>query len=273
MDDLSKDLIIKKQKMIKNLNKKIKSDERKIEFYSIYSAQINCLRRLKILIKIEQLIIPYVLAAGITTGIFSSFGRIPFYRDNYKQSLETMKKIDSLGNTKYEEQYEGYDNAVNMIFYYSKWIKESDGLFYRNVYTYNVKNMSEKKIVDIVNGKFDNIDDILGKPININKEIKEDITEEELNSNGLIEGIIYSKSKDNFILVKETVNSNVFTTLLCVLCVMILEYFIDGVRMYFNIDYKKMIKDINDKNQPKDINELIKIMEINKNNYERLMRK
>ena len=55
MDDLSKDLIIKKQKMIKNLNKKIKSDERKIEFYSIYSAQINCLRRLKILIKIEHL--------------------------------------------------------------------------------------------------------------------------------------------------------------------------------------------------------------------------
>lgn len=272
MENLSGDLKRKKQKMMNDLNRKIKSDERRIKFYGCYRTKIYLLRNLKILIKIDQLIIPYILAAGITTGIFSSFGRIPFYRDNYKKNLEIMKKVDSLGNIKYEEQYEEYDNPVNTIFYYSKWKLESDGIYYRDVYTYIVKNITENKMIQIINGKHENILDVLGEPVSINKESKSNLLDEELNSDGLIEGIIYSKSKDNFIVVKESINSNFFTTLLCILCVMFLEYLIDNIRIYFDIDYKKIIKEIKDNNKPNDIKELTKLLEIDKDNYERLMR-
>ncbi len=263
----------KKKKMLIEMQKEIKKLEKEINHPTISNAKIYSLRGLKIMLRTGQLIAPFAVTAGITVGIFSVAGRTPFYRDKYKQKLEMMKEIDSLGNIRYEEQYEEYENSTNVIFYYNKWNFIEDNLYSRNIEVYKIDDLTEEKILKLLNNDIVSLREILGEPISKKKETKNNLSEEELHSDSFLKAMIYSKFDDDFIMVKESLKDNIATTLLWVLLTILAESLPLSWRCYeSDFNYGYCIDRIKRNHPTIDIEDLTKKLEIKRNNYDRLTR-
>ena len=62
-----------------------------------------------------------------------------------------MKELDSLGNIRYEQQYEEYQNPNNVISYYSKWNFVEDNLYSRDIETFALGDITEEQILKLIN--------------------------------------------------------------------------------------------------------------------------
>lgn len=272
MFELSEDLMKKKKDMMSCLEKEVRKEEKDVNHYNLYKAKISALKNLKIVGETGKLLLPYVLAAGITTGGFMAIGKTPFYKDDCKQQLEIKKEIDSLGNIRCEQQYYEYDNAKNMLFYYSKWNMESDNLYSRNIYTYIIPEITEDKMIELVNGSLDDLYNFLGEPEKQSKETRINLSKDEINSNELIEAIIYLEDENNYIVVKESSSSNVGYTIMWFIFLMFAKSLVSSIIKYSKYDFINSIQEINSNIKPVDIEELTRKLKINKDNYERLKR-
>ena len=265
---------LENKKMLLEMQKEIIELENKIKYSKIGNAKIYALRGLKIVLRTGQLIAPFVVTAGIVTGVFSVFGGTPFYRDKHKQKLEMMKEIDSLGNISYEQQYAKYSSAKRVIHYYSKWNFVEDNLYSRDIETYAIGDITEEQILKLINDDIESLRIVLGDPISKKKETKNNLSEEELQSAPLLEAVIHSKFDDDFIMVKESIDDNIGITLLWVLIVVLAEI----VPILWRIDcsefdYSSCIRRIKQNHPTIDVEELTKKIEIKRSNYDRLMRK
>lgn len=273
MENLSEDLIRKKKKMMNDLAKEVNKDEKYVNHYNLYKAKLLALKNLKIIVETGKLLFPYVLAAGITTGGFMAVGKTPFYKDDCKQPLEIKKEFDSLGNIRIEQQYFEYENVKNTLFYYSKWDRVKDNIYSRYIYTYYVPEISEDKMMELIDGNLEDLYNFLGEPTNIGKETKVNLSLDEINSNELIEAVVYLKDENNYIVIKESSSSNVGYTMLWLLFLMFTKSIASSIRKYSKYDYAKSIEEIKSNTNPVDIDELKRKLIIKKDNYERLMRK
>ena len=145
---------------------------------------------MQLVLRTGQLIAPLVVTAGITIGGFAALGVTPFYRDKHKQKLEMMKELDSLGNIRYEQQYEEYANSSSVISYYSKWNFVEDNLYSRDIETYALGDITEEQILKLINDDVQSLREILGEPISKKKETKNNLTEEELQSDPFLQAMI-----------------------------------------------------------------------------------
>lgn len=273
MDILSEDLKRKKQKMMNDLAKEVNKDEKYVNHYNLYKAKLRALKNLKIIVETGKLFLPYVLAAGITTGGFMAVGKTPFYKDDCKQPLEIKKEFDSLGNIRIEQQYFEYENVKNTLFYYSKWDMVKDNLYSRDIYKYYIPEISEDKMMELIDGNLEDLYSFLGEPTNIGKETKVNLSLDEINSSELIEAVVYLEDEDNYIIIKESSSSNVGYTMLWLLFLMFTNSMASSIRKYSKYDYAKSIEEIKSNTKPIDIDELKRKLMIKKDNYERLMRK
>ena len=57
------------------------------------------------------------------------------------------------------------------------------------------------------------LQDILGDPISKKTELKNNLTEEEINAGSFLQYVVYSKDKHNYISVQESVEDNVGWTI------------------------------------------------------------
>lgn len=264
---------LENKKMLLQMQKEINKLEHDIKYSKIGNAKIYALRGLKVVLRTGQLIAPFAVTAGITIGGFAALGGTPFYRDEHKQKLEMMKEIDNLGNIRYEQQYEEYGNSNSVISYYSKWNFVEDNLYSRDIETYALGDISEEKILKLINEDVESLRDVLGEPISKKKETKNNLTEEEIQSNPLLQAMIYSKFDNDFIMVKESSSDNIALTLLWVLVTVLAELIpvfwrCDGS----DFDYGYCIREIKRKHPTVDIEALTKKLEIKRDNYDRLMR-
>ena len=147
----SRKVMFRKEKMLLEMRKEISKLENEIKHPKIANTKVYALRGLKIVLRTGQLIAPFVVTAGITIGGFSALGATPFYRDKHKQKLEMMKELDSLGNIRYEQQYEEYQNPNNVISYYSKWNFVEDNLYSRDIETFALGDITEEQILKLIN--------------------------------------------------------------------------------------------------------------------------
>lgn len=264
---------VEKKKMLLEMQKEITKLEHEIKHSKIGNAKVYALRGLKIVLRTGQLIAPFAVTAGITIGGFAAFGGTPFYRDKHKQKLEMMKELDSLGNIRYEQQYEEYQNSKSVISYYSKWNFAEDNLYSRDIETYALGDITEEQILKLINDDVVSLREILGEPISKKKETKNNLTEEELQSEPFLQAMIYSKFDDDFIIVKESSIDNFGFTLLWVLATALAELIPLGWRNeYSYFDYGYCIRKIKEKHPTTDVEELTKKLEIKRNNYDRLTR-
>lgn len=264
---------LEKEKMLHEMRKEISKLENEIKYSKLENAKIYALRGLKIALKTGQLIAPYVLTAGITIGGFAALGGTPFYRDKHKQKLEMIKEIDSLGNIRIEQQYDEYENSKSIISYYSKWSYVEDNLYSRDIETYELGNISEEKILKLLNDDIQSLSEILDEPISKKKETKNNLSDEELYNDSFLQAMIYSKIDDDFIIVKESLVENIGLTLLWIFATVIAEIFPHMWREEISdFNYKYCIMKIKENHSLIDVEELTKKLEIKRSNYDRLMR-
>lgn len=264
---------LEKKKMLLEMRKEISKLENEIKHSKIGNTKVYALRGLKIVLRTGQLIAPFVVTAGITIGGFAALGGTPFYRDKHKQKLEMMKELDSLGNIRYEQQYKEYANSSSVISYYSKWNFVEDNLYSRDIETYALGDITEEQILKLINDDVQSLREILGEPISKKKETKNNLTEEELQSDPFLQAMIYSKFDDDFIMVKESSSDNIGITLVWFLITVLAEIIplwwrVDGS----DFDYSYCIRQIKEKYPTIDVEELTKKLEIKRSNYDRLTR-
>ena len=266
---------LKKKKMLLQMKKEIETLENELKYSKLVNLKISTVKNLKISLRFMQRITPYVLSAGIIASGCKLIGfRLPFYSgDTLKINSNNMKEFDSLGNVRYEQQYDDYANSSNILYYYSQWQPDINGLYTRNVETYKLDELTEEEILKLFNKEDLKLSDIFGKPISKKRETKNNVTEEELQQNDCLKAIIYSEDKNNYILYKETKEENNVITaayLALTAVVELIPFFIR--RNISTFDFDDCVSEIKRKYPAVDTDELIKKLEIRRSNYNRLMR-
>lgn len=249
------------------LKKDIKKLEEDIKNAKTKNQKVKALRGLKYSLRFLQLIAPYAVAAGIGLGAFHALGITPFIRDEHKKYLESENQFDSLGNVRYEEQYDNYKNAIASITYYGEWKKDDDGLYKRDIKKYANKKIDNDTIKEIVEKKdINSLEEIFGDPIARSVEKKNNITEEELNKKAYLQATTYSKDKDDFIIVTEDLATNIGTTILFLVVLILLEVGTLSYREQLtSFNFGDSISDIKDRHRLIDTNEMIEQLENKKN--------
>lgn len=271
--EIVQDQTKEKKKMLLKMKKEIKKLENEIKYHNVYNIRIYTLKGIKIILRKGQLVAPYIMTAGLVTSICTLILGTPIHRDKIKQNQRIMKEIDNIGNIRYEQQYEDYENSNNIISYFSNWELEKDNWYSRNIEIYSLDDITEEEIIKLINKDIKSLCEILGEPISQKKEIKKDLTEEEINSKPLLRAMIYSINDNDFIMVEEPIIYNVYSTLLYIILIIISE----ALTFYYrkdisNFDYNNCIEEIKRKYSPIDIKTLNKKIEIKRSNYDKLTR-
>lgn len=256
------------------LKKDIKKLEEDIKNAKTKNQKVKALRGLKYSLRFLQLIAPYAVAAGIGLGAFHALGITPFIRDEHKKCLETETQFDSIGNIRYEEQYDNYKNAIASVKYYGEWKKDDDGLYKRDIKKYANKKIDNDTIKEIVEKKdINSLEEIFGDPIARSVEKKNNITEDELNKKAYLQATTYSKDKDDFIIVTEDLATNIGTTILFLVVLILLEVGTLSYREQFtSFDFDCAISDIKARHKLIDTDELYGQLEDKKSEIEKLAR-
>ena len=181
--------------------------------------------------RIFKFVFPYVFVAGAYIAATFSIGFRPFKSYYDKEYLNEKKEFDSLGNKRYEQQYEEFENNTNTISYVHKWKKAENGEYSRKVDVYMLNNVSEDKIYNILDGGNEaSIDKLFGKSVCTKIEKRDNLTEDEINSEAYYQISVFSKDYNNYNLIKCDDEWNVLCTLLWLLGFGVLElgtYFIN----------------------------------------------
>ncbi len=262
---------LEKNKFLLSLQKEIENLEQEIR-EGIVNNKINqSQRKKKINSTINRLIIPYILATGLTLTSFTLLGKTPFYQDLIKNYLYERKEFDSLGNSKYEEQYKEYEDEKSTLTYATKWLKNENGLYERTLKTYQIKDLDEAKIKKIVQNKeINSLEEIFGKPIMISTEIEPNLTQEQLKEDSYLQAIIYLENKDKFVYVKESILENAIGAILIYLAIIALIKASQQSKSKFN--YDEIMMQINQEYPDISFSDLEKKLVIKKANYQKLTR-
>ncbi len=264
---------LEQKKLLLQMKKEIKQLENEIKYSKLTNLKIKTVRNLKISARAMQLVAPYVLTAGILAGGFKLLGACPFYRDIHQQNLNTMKEIDSLGNIRYEEQYDDFTSSSNMLHFYGKWEKSENGFYTRTVEKYELEKLTEEEIIALFEKERITLRELLGAPISSIQESDNSITEEEIEEENYFQAIIYSENKEDYILVRESSSDNFVESLLYILLTVLCEFLPLAFRSEVSsFDFGNCVSAIKEKHRPIDIPVLIKKLEIKRENYNRLMR-
>ena len=278
---LTKEQLVAKEKMLSKLKSEIERLKYELEHPKLTNFKRATIRGSKMSLQIAKMLAPYILTAGITFGIFSALDLTPFVIDDSKKYLRTKKELDNQGNIHIEEQYENFDEMKNMITYASAWKKDNDDFYSRTVETYVINEnyiingTSEEVIAKLLTkSNSASLTDIFGAPISQKNEKRNDLTIDELTNKEYIQATIYSKSDDDVIVIKETINDNLGWTLAWFLATYVVElvphYFINRFTSPYNLgDYYERIYD----EYPNVyVDGLRKRLVIKQSNYDRLTR-
>ncbi len=261
------------EKRLKIMKKEIDKLENILNKPKLTNLKRSTIKNLKITSTALRVVAPYVLCAGILAGVckVANLG-FPFKSDMVKKYANVMKEIDSLGNIRYEEQYDYYSNEDNVFKIYSKWEKENDGFYSREIKTYQIKKMTEEEILETLSN-IDSILDYLSEPLSIVKERSNNISPEEINNEPFYQFVTYDIDKNNWIIRKETFDENGEISLLYVLFSALAGGLTDAVRRAKSgFEFTTSVKKIKEQYNKMDVDELKKKLEIKRSNYNRLTR-
>lgn len=266
---------LEKKKMLLQMKKELETLEYELKHSKLVNLKISTVKNLKISLRFMQRIAPYVLTAVIMAGGCKLVGGgIPFYSgDTFKINSNTMKEFDSLGNIRYEQQYDDYDNSSNILYYYSQWQQGNDGFYSRNVETYKLDELTEEEILKLFAKEDLNLSDVFGDPTSKKRETKNNVTEEEIQQKDYLQAIIYNEDENDYIIHKETIGENIAVTVIYLLLTALAELIPLFIRSEISsFDFDDCVREIKRKYPSVNQEELAKKLEIKRSNYDRLTR-
>lgn len=268
---------LKRMKLLSKAKKEIEDLEKEIEHSKKVNIKIGVIRNLKISARVLQLIYPYVITAGIVSGVFIFCGQKPFYYgDKWKTYSRVKVDFDSDGNLNKQQQYASfgdYTETKSSLSYSTGWEKISDNFYSHTIYEYSFRNKTYNEVVGLFDKDPSQIEEVLGKPDSSIKETKNNLTEEELKKDHYCEAIVYYEDKNDYIMKTETKFENGVWTALDVIITIGVGAIVFKLR-YENFDYEFMyyIRIIKSENELIDIPELNRKLENRKENYKTLTR-
>ena len=270
---------IEQKQMLLKMKKEIETMENEINDYKFEYIKKSTIKNLKITARAFQLVAPYILTAGIVAEIFNISGNKPFSSNNERVYLNTMTEFYSMGNINIKKQYGDFkdsienilDNRDSVLYFYSKWEKDSNNSYYRIIEIYSIKNKTYEDVKKILSQ--DDLEKYLDGSNYYEIEIKNDLNFQELNSKNFIKAIVYDKDKNDYIEYKKNIFKNISCSIIYIFFASFCEFIPFYLRSnYSKFDFMKSVNKINEKYKTKDIDVLIKKLEIKKNNYDRMMR-
>lgn len=234
----------KQKKILFSLKKDINKIHFKLKHKNLEKVKNEISRRGKIIFCKGRLYAPYVIALGLSIGVFSMVGATPFLTDKSKNYQKTMKEIDADDHVRIINQYEDFENYVNVVTLYGKW-EDKDGIYLRNIKVYKLGDLSEDKIIKILNEDVNSLEDIFGNPISEKIESRNYLEKKELEKDAYLSAKIYSEDKENFIYVNQSVEKNIIETILWFFVLLVCESFSFFYRCFSSFNYKKIVKKIN----------------------------
>lgn len=270
---------IEQKQMLLKMKKEIETMENEINDYKFEYIKKSTIKNLKITARAFQLVAPYILTAGIVAEIFNISGNKPFSSNNERVYLNTMTEFYSMGNINIKKQYGDFkdsienilDNRDSVLYFYSKWEKDSNNSYYRIIEIYSIKNKTYEDVKKILSQ--DDLEKYLDDSNYYETEIKNDLNIQELNSKNFIKAIVYDKDKNDYIEYKKNIFKNISCSIIYIFFASFCEFIPFYLRSnYSKFDFMKSVNKINEKYKTKDIDVLIKKLEIKKNNYNRMMR-
>jgi hypothetical protein len=265
---------VARKEFMKQLEDEIDQLEFDIDHINLYNRKIRLLRGLKTSLRLGQMLAPYVLATGITLGAFAHFDKTPFVINDCKRELQIRKEIDSLGNIRCEEQYDRFNDTTEYFTYYGKWKQNEDGFYSREVRDYNVHNITEESVMEIIdNMDTISLDDLFGGPSTIRIEKKNFISKEEKDSDAYFQTVVFSRDENDYIIAKEKVEDNIAYTVAFLFCNLGSWKITDLIcKHFFPFDFGESVRNIRNKYPTVYKEELQSKLKIKKRNYERLTR-
>lgn len=266
---------LQQTKLLLKLESEIKDLEFKIKHTKVANIKIKGIRNLKISLRFGQKILPYVLIPSVIFGGLSILGATPFHMNDKKYYLSTKQEIDSFGKVRYEYQYQEYKDVSSIVTYYGKWEKIEEGLYKREIKKYEIdEDIAVNAIEKIIKeNNINSLEELLGKPYVEKTETKNNLSDKQINQSAYLEGLLYSESENDYIIVKESMDDEVTT----ILGFILLSAIGLGATFFYRIEYSNFdfdycVSKIKENHPMIDIKKLKKTLEIRKENYERLTR-
>ena len=257
----------KQRKILSRMKKDIKYLNFKINHKSLEKIKNEITRRGKIVFCKGRLFAPYVIALSLSIGSFSIFGATPFIIDKKKNYQKVMKEIDSDNHTRVITQYDDFENNDNIITLYEKWEKKSDNKYSRNIKLYKLGDLSEDRIINILNKDINSIEEIFGNPISEKVETRDYLDDAELEKKAFLSARIYSENKDDFYYINQPIEKNISETILWFIVFIVFESLALVYRIFSPFNYDKTIKKINNMYSVNSSDMLEKRLRILETNY------
>ena len=119
------------------------------------------------------------------------YSRISFSSDGKYSESKQFKPYDSEGKTE----------VLNSFMSYSAWVLNEDGKYQRDVKEYNVKRKTYEDVKGLENNN-EQIKEVLGEPTKSYIQIKDTISEEDIERGAYYEATLYSMDNSNYVTVK-----------------------------------------------------------------------
>lgn len=227
------------------------------------------IKNIKVFGHFIRLILPIIASVGVALGAMLFFGDVPFYPQDVEKIGHYEETFDNKGETRIDKKYMTEKIQSSYVEYYSKWQLKEDNKYYRNhnIYYFDSRNVALDKAKGAVTIDGVNMDSIFGKPESSKLEVKNDLSEEDINNDGYIKVVYSYKDFNDRIIEGQDWMDNILLTMLF-FCLIGMNFVIFiHIDELTNYDYEKCIEVINHDYQLIDIIDLKKELGAKKSEY------
>ena len=235
------------------------------------------IKNVKIIGRVAQFVLPYVLVAGLSFGGFKLLGTAPFYREKKFYSANHVVTLDNQGLYNDDASYEQLDHRVDKVYYSSKWEKKIDGKYYRTIketeyLRYNLDELREMVKDPNFDFKksFEN-DYYYSSRVKTTHEVKDSVSEEELAQGDYLKIVTSYVDHDDVIYIEQSEKEDLFESIFySVLLVLLFALVFFGRKITTEFDLLEACKELKDRYKNINVDELIKLFNEKKIKFERV---
>ena len=260
-----------KHSLVEDIENEINNIENGVKATKRKSIKRTCIRNIKLFGNLARAVAPFVLIPCFMFSFLSGTVCMPFSKKDVIHYARHDMVLDSNGVNEDKVEYKAFvTGGTGRVTVAGKWMNGKNGNYYRvkQMYLFT-KEDDVNKFLEL--RKKDNItlDDVFGslqKPLEI--ETKDELTEEELNSEGYIKISYYYTDEGDSIVIPIETDGTRGCTATFIICT-VLAWILALVTRYEKFDYRyfEKNKEIMNKYKNPDMKEVMKQFRVKKKEF------
>ena len=181
-----------KHSVVDDTDQFIEKINNKVKATKSVARRRTCIRNIKIVGDIVRIVAPYIIVPALIFGIITPIAGMPFASKEGIHYANHEMVMDSAGTREDKIDYKDYRGGSScQVYVVHKWEQKKDGRYYQKTQEYKVSETTLKDIQKLYNKENITREDVFGEAKEPTYEVKDEITEEELNKGDYIK-ICYS---------------------------------------------------------------------------------